>query len=191
MDDPTTDPVETPARRKRGGGRAGNARRDTGVTISQLPWQIPNLLDAPTEPLSAEGVAAVDNGAMRILEEIGLEVLNERALGLYEQDGARVDWDLQRVYIDREKLMPRLSTVPSHFTMHSRNPERNRLVGKNAVNFTTVASAPNSSDMEGGRRTGNFEDYCNFLRLAQSYDVIDFFSGYRHHGFLGRCLNWF
>ena len=111
---------------------------------------------------------------MRILEEIGLEILNETALGLYEQDGARVDWDLQRVYIDRENLMARLATVPTHFTMHSRNPDRNRLVGKNAVNFTTVASAPNSSDMEGGRRTGNFEDYCNFLRLAQRFDVIDF-----------------
>ena len=101
------------------------------------------------------------------------------ALGLYEQDGARVDWDLQRVYLDREQA----DGTPGHRAnitsrMHSRNPERNRLVGKNAVNFTTVASAPNSSDMEGGRRTGNFEDYCNFMRLAQSFDVIDFLSGY-------------
>ena len=51
-----------------------------------------------------------------------------------------------------------------------------RLVGRNAINFTTVASAPNSSDLEGGRRTGNFEDYCNFLRLTQGADVIDWAS---------------
>jgi len=155
--------------------------RGRNATADQLVKPKAEQLFNPYQPVAALGGEALDlihDGSMRILEEIGLEILNERALGLYEQDGARVDWDLQRVYIDREKLMPRLATVPPQFTMHSRNPERNRLVGKNAVNFTTVASAPNSSDMEGGRRTGNFEDYCNFMRLAQSYDVIDFLSGY-------------
>ncbi len=149
-------------------GRSRNATPDQLVKpkAEQLfnPYQ-------PVEALGGEALDLIHDGSMRILEEIGLEVLNEKALGLYEQDGARVDWDLQRVYLDREKLMQRLATVPSHFTMHSRNPERNRLVGKNAVNFTTVASAPNSSDMQGGRRTGNFEDYCNFMRLAQRFDV--------------------
>ncbi|MFV2031070.1 MAG: trimethylamine methyltransferase family protein [Gammaproteobacteria bacterium] len=133
---------------------------------------------APIEVLNDSDLDLIHDGSMRILEEIGLEVLNEKALALYEQDGARVDWDLQRVYLDRGPLMERLKTVPSEFTMHSRKPERNRLVGRNAINFTTVASAPNSSDLEGGRRTGNFEDYCNFLRLTQGFGVIDFVSGY-------------
>jgi len=132
----------------------------------------------PIEALGGNDLELIHDGAMRILEDIGLEILNEKALALYEQDGAKVDWDLQRVYLDRNHVMRRLETVPSTFTMHSRNAERNRQVGGNAVNFTTVASAPNSSDLEGGRRTGNFEDYCNFLRLAQSFDVIDFLSGY-------------
>jgi len=133
---------------------------------------------APIEVLGGEDLDLIHDGSMRILEDIGLEVLNERALGYYEDDGARVDWDLQRVYLERESVMSRLQTVPSRFTFHSRNPERNRRIGGNAINFTTVASAPNSSDLEGGRRTGNFEDYCNFLRLTQSFDIIDFFSGY-------------
>ena len=132
----------------------------------------------PVEILSADDLDLIHDGAMRILEEIGLEILNESALGLYEEDGARVDWDLQRVYLDRNHVMKRLETVPEDFTLHARNPARNRTIGGNAVNFTTVASAPNSSDLEGGRRTGNFEDYCNFLRLSQGFDVIDFFSGY-------------
>ncbi|MDH3859272.1 MAG: trimethylamine methyltransferase family protein, partial [Gammaproteobacteria bacterium] len=132
----------------------------------------------PIEAIDSEALDLIHDGSMRILEDIGLEILNETALGLYEQDGASVDWDLQRVYLDRDRLMQRLATVPAEFTLHAPNPERNRLVGRNAVNFTTVASAPNSSDLEGGRRTGNFEDYCNFLRLGHHYDVIDFFSGY-------------
>ena len=135
----------------------------------------------PMQPIAALDTEALDrihDASMRILENIGLEILNEKALGLYEQDGARVDWDLQRVYLDRDRVMARIATVPQKFTMHAPNPERNRVVGGNAINFTTVASAPNSSDLEGGRRSGNFEDYCNFLRLTQTYDVIDFLSGY-------------
>ena len=133
---------------------------------------------APVEILSSDDLELIHDGAMRILEEIGLEILSESALALYEEDGAKVDWDRQCVFLDRKDVMSRLQSVPAEFTMHAPNPERNRLIGGNAVNFTTVASAPNSSDLEGGRRTGNFEDYCNFLRLTQSFDVIDFLSGY-------------
>ena len=112
---------------------------------------------------------------------LGLEVLNERALDLYEADGARVERsqaDCGRVYLDRNRVKELIAKVPPEFTLHARNPERNCTIGGNAINFTTVASAPNSSDIDGGRRTGNFEDYCNFLRLAQGYDVINFLSGY-------------
>ncbi|MHA1527777.1 MAG: trimethylamine methyltransferase family protein, partial [Alphaproteobacteria bacterium] len=70
---------ESTGRRRRGGGRAGNVRRDTGVAIAQLAWQIPEILDDPTEPLSPEGLAAIDDGAMRILEEIGIDFLHEDA----------------------------------------------------------------------------------------------------------------
>ena len=135
----------------------------------------------PYEPIAAldpESLDLIHDASMRILEDIGLEILNEKALELYQQDGARVDWDTQRVYLDRARVMERIASVPSEFTLHAPNPARNRLIGRNAINFTTVASAPNSSDLEGGRRTGNFEDYCNFLRLAHGFDVIDFFSGY-------------
>ena len=159
--------------RKRSRRRTTTAEQPVKPRLEQLfnPY-------APIEVLSDDDLDLIHDGSMRILEDIGLEVLNERALGLYEGEGAKVDWDLQRVYLSRELVMARLQTVPCKFTFHARNPERNKLIGGNAINFTTVASAPNSSDLEGGRRTGNFEDYCNFLRLAHSFDIIGFISGY-------------
>jgi trimethylamine--corrinoid protein Co-methyltransferase len=51
-------------------------------------------------------------------------------------------------------------------------------MGGNNVGFATVASAPNVSDMDRGRRTGTFEDYCNFLRLGQYFNVIHMYGGY-------------
>jgi trimethylamine--corrinoid protein Co-methyltransferase len=157
--------------------RARKRNLSTEQLVPPKAQQLFNPYD-PVAALDAESLDMIHDASMRILEDIGLEILNEDALALYQQDGARVDWDLQRVYLDRDKVMARIATVPAEFTLHAPNPERNRLIGRNAINFTTVASAPNSSDLEGGRRTGNFEDYCNFLRLTQGFDVIDFFSGY-------------
>lgn len=155
--------------RRRSSAEAAPARPRVGQAFN--PY-------APIEALAEDALERIHVASMQILEDLGLEILSEKALALYEQDGARVDWDLQRVYLDRAQVMRRIATVPSEFRLYAPNPERNRLVGRNAINFTTVASAPNCSDLEGGRRSGNFEDYCNFLRLAQIYDVIDFFSGY-------------
>ena len=62
--------------------------------------------------------------------------------------------------------------------MHARNPERSVHVGDNAINFSLVASAPHVSDLEGGRRTGNFADYCNLLKLGQSLNICHMIAGY-------------
>src|SRR3546814_6115568 len=40
------------------------------------------------------------------------------------------------------------------------------------------ASAPNASDLDGGRRPGNQRDYQNFLRLSQAFNVGHFLAGY-------------
>ncbi|MEM7209128.1 MAG: trimethylamine methyltransferase family protein [Pseudomonadota bacterium] len=135
----------------------------------------------PLEVLTRDDLDKIHDGAMRILEEIGLEILNAQALDVYEANGARVEReadDCGKVFIDRSTVIEHLKTVPSTFTLHGRIARRNCEIGGNAINFTTVASAPNSSDLDRGRRSGNFEDYCNFLRLAQGYDVIGFLSGY-------------
>ena len=57
--------TEQSTRRRRGGGRAGNTRRG-GAAIEQLDWHLPEVSDAPTEPLTPEGVEAIHGAAMRI-----------------------------------------------------------------------------------------------------------------------------
>ncbi|MCB1341685.1 MAG: trimethylamine methyltransferase family protein, partial [Pseudooceanicola sp.] len=72
--------ADTDTKRRRGGGRAGNAARRGVAVIDQMPWRLPVNLDRPTEPLTEEGVMAIHEGAMRILEEIGIVFLNPEAL---------------------------------------------------------------------------------------------------------------
>jgi len=46
------------------------------------------------------------------------------------------------------------------------------------VNFCAVSSAPNVSDLDRGRRPGNFADYCDLLKLIQSLNIIHLAAGY-------------
>ena len=50
--------------------------------------------------------------------------------------------------------------------------------GGNNIVFTAVASAPNVSDCDRGRRVGNFEDYSNLLRLTQAFNILHLNGGY-------------
>ena len=51
--------------------------------------------------------------------------------------------------------------------MHARNPARTLEVGGDYMMFSPVASPPNCSDLERGRRPGNRADFRNFLKLGQ------------------------
>jgi trimethylamine--corrinoid protein Co-methyltransferase len=82
------------------------------------------------------------------------------------------------VRFDRGLIAESIAKAPSEFTLHARNPARNLTMGGNNINFASVASAPNVSDLDRGRRPGSFEDYCNLLRLCQTFNVVQLIGGY-------------
>ena len=44
--------------------------------------------------------------------------------------------------------------------------------------FSLVSSPPNASDLDNGRRPGNYKDFTNFVKLAQSLNIIHLQGGY-------------
>ncbi len=158
-------------------------KKNFSSSSTKPPRKLPQIHNpyAPISVLTRQDLDQIHDASMQILEQIGLEILNERALDLYEAHGARVSRDRAdcgKVFLDRGLVMGLVALAPGEFTLHARNPERNCAIGGNAINFSPVASAPNCSDLDNGRRTGNFTDYCNFLRLAQSFDVVNMLTGY-------------
>ncbi|RMD91305.1 MAG: methyltransferase [Alphaproteobacteria bacterium] len=164
-----------PARR-RTGGRAGNSRRSPAAVIDQLPWRLPVNPDRPVEPLDEEGVAAIHDGAMRILEEIGIEFLNDEALALFRAAGARVEG--QNVRMGRDFVMEMVARAPAEFDIIPRNPERRITLGARHILFGNVSSPPNYWDMETGKVPGRREHCRNLLKLTQYFNCIHFAGGY-------------
>ena len=157
--------------------RRSTPRREAAA-FQQLPWrQVVNPY-RPVEVLSSDQIEAIHNASLRILEEIGIDFLLPRAVEMLREAGCEVEPGTARVRFHRAMVEQTMAHAPSHFTLHARNPERNLSIGGNHLNFGTVASAPNVSDLAGGRRVGNFQDFCDLLRLSQSLNIIHLMTGY-------------
>ena len=129
-------------------------------------------------PVSQDELELIQDRSLQVLEDVGMEFLHDDALDILEKAGADVNRDTRHVRLDRGLVTEAVAKAPSGFTLHARNPERTITIGGNRVAFCPVASPPFVHDMDGGRREGNFKDYCNFLRLAQSLNALHFFGGY-------------
>ncbi|WP_166416647.1 trimethylamine methyltransferase family protein [Cochlodiniinecator piscidefendens] len=166
--------ADTP-RKKRSGGRAGNKRGGSGA-IEQMPWRIPVNSDRPTEPLYEEGVLAIHDGAMRILEEIGIEILHDEALEHFREMGCIINGS--NVRMGRDIVMEMVAKAPSEFTITPRNPDREVTIGGDKMVFVNVSSPPNYWDMEVGKTPGTREQCANLLKLTQYFNCIHIAGGY-------------
>ena len=151
------------SRRRERRGRGG---------IKQVPWRRYRNPYKPIEVLSADQIEAIHDSSLKVLEEIGMDFLDEDSLAILKAAGAEVAPGTQRVRFPRGLVLESVAKAPAEITLHARNPEHSLTVGGNHLNFGSVASAPNVSDLDKGRRPGSFEDYCNLVRLCQSVHVL-------------------
>ena len=156
---------------KRRSSRRDN-RKERGAGIQQLPFRPLSNPYAPLEILTPEQIQRIDQMAMRILEDLGLEFLNQDALALLRQHGASVDYDSHLVRLEPGLVREWIAKAPAHFRLHARNPEHSLTLGGRHINFAAVAGPPNVSDLDQGRRPGTYQDQCNLLRLVQALNIV-------------------
>lgn len=149
---------------RRGSGRAARS------AVRQRPWKVVERRFAPIEVISADEVEAIHEAALDILEGVGLRVLDDEARQRYRDAGASVD-ELQ-VRLDREMVAALVSTAPSSFVLRSRNPERDIPVGGRHTFFCSTGGPAFVMDNEHGRRAGTYAEFCDYLRVVHSLDII-------------------
>jgi len=168
----TTAPASTG--RRRTGRSSGSIRVSPPTTkYRKLKHRFPH-----TPVVSEDELEAIHAASLTILEEMGMDFMHEGAREILKKAGADVRAGSERVRFDRGLILDAIKTCPSEFTLHARNPERNLQIGGKNLAFAQVASPPNCSDLQGGRRVGNRKDFQNLVRLAQRYDVIHASGGY-------------
>ncbi|PSP84301.1 trimethylamine--corrinoid methyltransferase [Halobacteriales archaeon QS_1_68_17] len=128
-------------------------------------------VDVPApERLTEEGLDAIHETSIRILEEIGIEVAHDEARQLLDDAGAEIDGEL--VCLPRSLVEDCVEAAPASFTLHGRNPDRHVHVGGDDYALASGYGAPNVLTYEDGRRSSTIDDYEVLAKLAQSEDVI-------------------
>jgi len=154
-----------PARRVRGGRAKRREARIEATPATTRPYIHRKI--APYDILSEDNLVRIEDTADRILEEIGIEFRDDPvALELWRNAGADVDGLLVR--FPKGMLSEILSTAPSKFVQHARNPANNVEIGGNSVVFAPSYGSPFVMDLDDGRRYGTLQDFENFIKLAQS-----------------------
>jgi trimethylamine--corrinoid protein Co-methyltransferase len=161
--------MTTEGRRKREGGRA---RRSASDALPQLPWKAVRNRYPPLQVLTADQVEAIHQTSLRIVGELGIELMSPRARELMRAYGADTDEATGTVRIDASLIERALASAPASFTLTPRNAARSVTLGGDHLAFGLVAGPPNVHDCRRGRRPGNFGDYCDFIRLAQHFNAV-------------------
>ena len=120
--------------------------------------------------LEDDQVEAIHQAALQVLANDGMRLLEEEGLAHFTAAGAIVDDNLVR--LDPELVTAALETAPAEFDITPRSPRRMVKVGGRSVINMPVGGPPHATDLDQGKRAGTLEDFENFVRLTQHYDVV-------------------
>lgn len=153
----------------RRGGRGARREIRTAHDFTMLPAlerKIPL-----TEPMDEEQIKKIDEASLDILEEVGVVFRDPIAIEDWRKAGADVRED-DRVHLDRGMVKELISTIPSSFTYHARDPGKNLPFGNEHSIFIPMTGAPYLRDLEDVRRNPTLEDLANFHKLSHMLPVI-------------------
>ncbi len=145
-------------------------RTAANLPVNQLSWSQPQMTLQPSRMVSDDQLEAIHGKSLRVLEEIGMDMLYPEARDILARAGASVRDE--RVRIGREIIDEALKTPPAEFTFYARNPVHNIQIGGKWIAFGPVGGPPNCFDLDNGRRPGTLADNSKFLKLSQFFNCI-------------------
>lgn len=152
--------------------RRGHRQRRDATAIRQLPWQAPTSPFSPIEILSADQVESILDAALTILETQGFRYLQDESRELLKNAGAQDTGKDRTLRLDRGLVTEKMTEAPAAFGLRARNPDHNLHIGGNHIVFGSVGGPAFVSDLDKGRRPGNYEELCDYFRLIQSLNII-------------------
>jgi trimethylamine--corrinoid protein Co-methyltransferase len=164
-----------PSERRR---RRQTQRRPTPSGIQQPPWRQVRNPYPPADVISVDELEHIHCASLTVLEEIGIEILLPEAVEYYRSAGATVEGSPARIKFDKQLIELLIGQAPSQVTLHARNPDHHIQLGDDCIAFGLVGSAPNVTDLDQGRRTGNRHDFRQLLKLGQVFNIIHVIAGY-------------
>ena len=155
--------MEAPTRARRRRTRAPAEAPTRAVDYRHLTSSLPLA-----EGYSEDQIAEIHVTALTVLQELGVRVNHAGAREILARAGAAVS-DSQ-VRFGREIVEAAIASSPPEFTVTSGCGTLH--IGGRSTQFLPAGGPPYAMDTARGKRTGTLEDFRNFVRLSQTFDVI-------------------
>ncbi|UCF00716.1 MAG: trimethylamine methyltransferase family protein [Deltaproteobacteria bacterium] len=136
-----------------------------------MPMRLP-----PYRPLSPEDVRKIDQTSRRILERVGIRILEQSHLNILKAAGAIIDQSDQKVRFEAAWLDEILARAPSQFILYSRDGKNDVHLGKGKVYFANGGRVFRILDMgTGGYRLTMLRDVAHTATLVHCLDNISLY----------------
>jgi trimethylamine--corrinoid protein Co-methyltransferase len=152
--------------------RRRNRKKRIANQIRQLPWHDVRNNYAPVDILSGDQVETIIETALGVLATQGMRFLEPSSRDLLRREGADVDDVDKIVRFDPAMVREKVALAPAEFELRARNPAHDLTIGGNHIVFASVGGPAFCSDLDKGRRPGNYEEMCDYLRLVQSLNIL-------------------
>lgn len=125
--------------------------------------------------LSKEGLEAIHQASVEVLERTGITVQHDQGLKMLEEAGAKVDWSSKRARISEELIQRCLKTVPSELVFGARNPEKDLYVGHGYMPVTRNGGGSDLTlDLDNDEMRPLYaKDLEEYVRLMDALEHID------------------
>lgn len=126
--------------------------------------------------LSTGQLDQLQDATLNILEKVGVRFPSEKALAIFADHRAEVDWDAEIVKMSPDLVRKALATVPRFPTMGARDPAFDLHLEKNVSYFTTDGCGYETIDFETReRRPSTKADVGRMARVADYLSSIGFY----------------
>jgi trimethylamine--corrinoid protein Co-methyltransferase len=119
--------------------------------------------------LSPQQIQRLHEHALRLLDEIGVEIPHPDMLQRFADAGARVDFDASRVRLPAELVERCLAQAGKQFTMVGRDTSQTARFGQGARNYNSIAGEASWIEQPGGaRRYARLSDVAVAAKLGDA-----------------------
>jgi trimethylamine--corrinoid protein Co-methyltransferase len=126
------------------------------------------------EFLSKQLIEQINDEAITILSELGVEIQNKSVIDLLNSHGARVEKNKSRAYFDKELIEKALKTSPSAFKLYDIYGNETNDFSDQKVHFTPGSAALYLLDYETNKsRKPNTEDYVKFVKIVAQINPVE------------------
>jgi trimethylamine---corrinoid protein Co-methyltransferase len=151
-------------------------REQGGKMSDETPELQPIVPSYHLRILEDEQMARLQSATLEILAEAGIHCPSNRALRIYAEHGASVDFEDRIVKLPAEVVLKAMAQAPRYYTMNARSPDHDLVLDGTALFCATDGCGVETIDFETRqRRPSCKQDVASMARVADYLSSIGFY----------------